>query len=216
MLVNPMTFKQESGGGVGVPPLEIRTFDYSYNVPPTYGYEITNGILTVHTTTNALLLPDIWDISDGETWEMGSKVTLAEGTTNYNPIIGAGSSSGSYYATVPSLQYYNTPKHFTLCVPSGDTTWRYIIETEHTYEAGDTYYVRGGWDGSEFYIDVSTDGITWTRDATRVDSNPCYYHTTYRRLGLATVRGSDKFTAGTIDLTKTYIKINGVFVWGNA
>lgn len=214
MLVNPMTFKQESGGGVGLPPLEIRRFSSSYS--GTDGYTIENGILTVNTLSDmGLLLPDIWDISNGKTWEQGSKVTLAEGTTNYSPIIGAGSDSGSYYATVPSLQYYNTPKHFVLCVPSGDTSWQYIMQTEHAYENGQTYYVRGGWNGSEYYIDVSTDGITWTRDATEVNSTPCYYNGSYRRLALATVRGSDKWNTGTIDLTKTYIKINGVVVWGN-
>lgn len=213
MLVNPMTFKQESGGGTGLPSLEIKRFSSSYSGAD--GYTIENGILTVNTLSDiALLLPDIWDISNGKTWEQGAKVTLAVGSTNYNPIIGTGSSNGSYYATVPSLQYYNTPKHFVLCVPSGNTSWRYIMETEHTYEAGDTYYVRGGWDGSEFYIDVSTDGITWTRDARRVDNVPCYTNSSYKRLALATLRGSDKWTAGTIDLTKTYIKINGVKVWG--
>ena len=214
MLVNPMTFKQESGGGVGLPPLEIRRFSSSYS--DTDGYTIENGILTVNTLSDmGLLLPDIWDISNGKTWEQGSKVTLAEGTTNYSPIIGSGSDSGSYYATVPSLQYYNTPKHFVLCVPSGDTSWRYIMQTEHAYENGQTYYVRGGWNGSEYYIDVSTDGITWTRDATEVNSTPCYYNSSYRRLALVTVRGSDQWNTGTIDLTKTYIKINGVVVWGN-
>lgn len=215
MLVNPMTFNQNDGG-VGLPPLEIKSYSSTYAVPPTTGYEITNGILTVHSLQSGLILPDIWDISDGKTWEQGSKVTLAEGTTNYSPIIGAGSSSGSYYAAVPSLQYYNTPKHFVLCVPSGNTTWLYIMETEHAYENGQTYYVRGGWNGSEYYIDVSTDGITWTRDATEVNSTPCYYNSSYRRLALATVRGGDKWNTGTIDLTKTYIKINGVVVWGKA
>ncbi|MBR5088462.1 MAG: hypothetical protein IK093_03455 [Ruminiclostridium sp.] len=212
MLVNPMTFNQ-SDGGVGLPPLEIKAFS-SPNTAS--GYILQNGELTIHTlTSSGLILPDVWDISNNETWEMGSKVELSEGSTNYSPILGHAYSNSTYYACVPSLQYYNDPKHFVLCVPGNRNSWLHLMETEHAYEYDNTYYVKAGWDGSEYYIDVSTDGITWTRDATEVDDTPCYYNSSYRRIAIGTVRGTDQWNTGTIDLTKTYIKINGVVVWGN-
>lgn len=216
MLVNPMTFKQESGGGAGLPPLELHSGTNSYN--QNTGGTLENGKLHVSTAAmGALLLPDIWDVSNHETWEFGFKTELEEGSVNHNPIFAQGSTSGSTYAAVPTIQYYNTDKKFVGGVPNGNSSWLHLMYTENTFEPENTYYVKFGWDGSEYYIDVSTDGNTWTREASEIDSTPCYYTASYKRIGLGRMypNSNEYFSSGYIILPECYVKINNVKVWGN-
>lgn len=217
MLVNPMTFKQESGGGVGVPPLEIYKEYSTYN--QNTGSKLENGKLHAYNAgMGVILLPNVWDVSNHETWEFGFKAEIEAGTVNHNPVFAQGSSSSLSYAAVPTIQYLNTDKKFVGGVPSGKTSWLYLMYSEHTFEPGNTYYVKFGWDGSEYYIDVSTNGNTWTREASEIDSTPCYYNADYNRIGLGRMypNTDEWFSSGNIILPECYVKINGVVVWGNA
>lgn len=80
-----------------------------------------------------------------------------------------------------------------------------------TVSGGETYWFKATWDGTDHLIYYSTDGINWTSAGSgRVDSNNPY--STKFVFGNAGGTSIVPFL-GSIDLSKTYVKVNNSVYW---
>lgn len=72
------------------------------------------------------------------------------------------------------------------------------------------YWVRIGWTGSLYYLDVSTDGINFTREASTSNSTASVASLT---MLIGRTWDSGSYWRGTLDLKDTWLKVNGDIIW---
>jgi hypothetical protein len=101
---------------------------------------------------------------------------------------------------------------------SSDGSTDFSVQTgTHTIQANTDYLVRINFNGSRYTLEYSTDdGATWNTDITENSTKKVYNNET-RILGINYVRsGYASPFLGTIDLNKSYIKIDNVYTWQGA
>lgn len=96
---------------------------------------------------------------------------------------------------------------------TGGTTWNYGVLTTKALEVNKWYYVRYRYDGTKYYIEVSTDGISYEVWSTINTSAVTYASGAYELGGIAT-SNNHYMQFGHIDLKGTYIKVNDEVIWG--
>ena len=140
------------------------------------------------------------------TWEQHWKVTTSsdlsvqyfsgEGNVDYQkPAIGIGSN-----------------QHFVVWISSTGTSWNIASNVlgSHTVLANTTYYIKYGWNGTEYYVEYSFDDKTYTRDITVYSTVPIVDNSTVSRVGLSYLA---EYWRGSIDLKESYIDIGGSRWW---
>ena len=87
------------------------------------------------------------------------------------------------------------------------------ITTFHTYSiaANTVYYIRVGWNGTEYYAQYSTNGTDWTSDTPVTSSVQVYQNCPYMRIGSRP--NNYGYFQGSVFLDKTYFISNGELVW---
>lgn len=78
-------------------------------------------------------------------------------------------------------------------------------------QADTTYWIRTGWTGTTYYLDLSTDGTNWTSQGTISSSIPM--SSLEQCFGAHPTNSPTRYFRGLIDLNETYIKINDKVVW---
>ena len=166
---------------------------------------IVDGVVSGFSSGNYLKLTETFNPTSNP-WEWNFKLNIGTDVSASPYLLGCTNASGSWGA----LFGINGGK-FSCWLSSNGTSWNIKEKGQGatTVLAGETYYVKFGWTGSEYYIDLSTNGIDYTRDYTLTSTAAT--HSSAFNVG-TTWNLSTTFN-GSIDLNESYIKINGEYWW---
>ena len=141
-------------------------------------------------------------------WSFQIRVKTPSSASRRNLILG--SIDGWYNAGI-SLEF-NTSQHFGVGFSSNGSSWDLGWITGSSVLSLDTwYYVKFSFDGSQYKLESSTDGSSWTTEGTVTSSTVLY--TTSSVLQLGTANSYSDYYTGSIDLKNTFIDINGDRFW---
>lgn len=184
----------------------------NYNVKGSVNYTITgsptivDGILSNITSSNfvyvnvAATAPAMTDIIElgiacTTSSTIGSSGLFSRGNADFAGI--CINSLGKPYARYQKLS---------------DSTVAASVTSDVTMQANTTYYIKMLKTANTLSISVSSDNQTWTTNSTSIDTSDIKMFRTFNiGYGNSNIGGSFE---GTIDLNKTYIKINGAAVFG--
>ena len=117
-----------------------------------------------------------------------------------------GQSSANY--KTPQIEINNVGKMLAMVTTGGASPW-ITIRTENSISTDTWYWVKCTWDGSTISLYISTDGTAYTLCESKACS--AVYWDQVCRIG----RDNDNASiyTGSIDLSESYIKINGENYW---
>lgn len=160
---------------------------------------IVDGVASGFTTANYLTLPSK-PVVDKNPWEMVLKVTTDSSLANQG-LIGV-SSDGILRIQIQS-------KKLEVHLSTSTSSFNIVSAlTSRALTANTTYWFKIEFTGSAYNLYLSTDGSVYDLEATKATSTAFVFPTT-------TFIGRHRDTAwkGSIDLSKSYIKINGQDWW---
>ena len=186
---------------------------YTYNFSVVGTPTIDNKIKSVSdfSTRNAITLPEIF-APESNSWELCLKFTTGSDITTRQKLNG---SADSVDFNFPTVEITQSTCLFAVCLSSNGSSWD-IASTNGTYQiqANTTYWIKFGFSGSEYYLEYSLDGETYTRDITVSNNFPIYQSGYLMGLGNDMWNSSSQAPfLGTIDLSETYININEERWW---
>lgn len=185
--------------------VDIKKENFTTVGNPTIENEILTGGSGKYLLTN-----EIPDLATADSWEIQTVYTHSATNTANKTIWG---NAGSVDYLTPCLIVH--PTAIRLFLSSNGTSWD-INETGDsniTPVAGTTYYLKAGFDGTQYYIDYNTDGgETYTRAWTLASTTKVHCSAQICFLNLARV-STTYWSDGTIDLSKTLIKIGDNIWW---
>lgn len=158
---------------------------------------ITNGVASGFSTSDYIQPNCMFDnaYNSGSVWKWKTKFNL-ETISVFNSILGGG--SGSY---LPDL-YVGTGNKIGTSLSSNGTSYdigEYVVGTTDI-QASTDYWVEWGWTGSVYYIDLSTDGVNYSREVS-INSTSPLYSSGVNKLQIGFRVG--QYLHGTIDLKET-------------
>lgn len=188
---------------------------YSYNFNVVGGLSIDNStsVISGFSTNNYIQLKNAFNPGNNQ-WEVRCKFTtpnVSDQQTIFKSAISAPENSGRYGCYFDIYQ-----SKFRISASSDGTSWDIVHDQAGTYAviSNTTYYIKFGWNGSQYYLEYSMDGETFTRDITVSSLSPVY-----NNLGI-TVFGlnwwGDIYQApflGSIDFSETKLIINSSDWW---
>lgn len=190
--------------------IETGVYD-NYNVIGSPIVNTTTGVVSGFSTRNAIQLKSTFDTT--LPWELQLKFHTSNATTRQK--LNGCVNSVDY--NFPTIEFGRDGiAKFKVCISSNGTSWNISDAGTGTYTIlPDTnYWIRYGWTGTVYYLDYSLDGITFIRDI-EVTSTVAAYKSQYY-MGIGNDMWSSSSQApflGTIDLSESYIKINGNIWW---
>lgn len=169
----------------------------------------TNGVLSGFSSSNyAMTKPNQFTAAaeSANSWEMVFKITYSSHTEYQN----IWSQGGSYAS---KLMIIASGSLSLVINNSGTSTDVVNIIGSTTLTNGNTYYVKAEYTGTEYNLYISTDGDTYTLEATASVSTQITDRGT-NTIGINIADGSNyKEFKGSIDLTESYINIDGERWW---
>ncbi len=166
-----------------------------------------DNVLSGFTTSSYAKLP--YAFSPGSSpWEMVFKITTGGDVTTTQAIV----NGDSYYA--PVEMFVTNSKFFLILssnITSGDITGG--VSGTYTVQTNTTYYIKIKFTGTAYTVEYSTDGSAFTVDIT-VSSSTAVYSGRMLWLGqeITNTVQTNPFL-GSIDLSGSYININGSRWW---
>ena len=178
---------------------EVKSFNGTVVGNPTL--DLDTGIVSGFSASNYLTMSEPFNPGNNP-WEVLCKITTGSSISQQEAIFNTYTDQRGF-----RLGIAPTP-NWELLISNG-TSW---INTSTYYGSytvlpNTTYWLKAGYDGSNYYLEYSLDGETFTRDVTYSGAviGGGYIH----ELGRLPTNGWN----GSIDLSKTYININGVRWW---
>ena len=166
------------------------------------------GIVSGFNTSNYLILPNSFDVSGNKIWELVTKVTTGSTIEEYASIF-ASINDGADALWLET----RSSKHWGLALTSGSgwTIANHAVGS-YTVQPNTSYWLKLSFNGNAYILSYSLDGVDYVTDIT-INSS-----TSIRTLPLAVgiVKGGDAWKCswnGSIDLNKSYIKINDELWW---
>lgn len=168
------------------------------------------GIASGFTTDSYIQLIDAFNPANNS-WEVQVKFTTSSNVTTVQEILHSRKGTGSSGKYGIGLSIDNT--HFNFFCSSDGSDWLFDLYGTYTILTNTTYWVKIGWDGAEYYLEYSLDGETYTRDITNASTSAVYSPLTSSFIGVWNNGSFTNAFGGSIDLSKTYIKINDEIWW---
>jgi hypothetical protein len=177
------------------------------NVVGNFG-RITDGIASGFNATNCLQVPEIIEVGSN-TWERVIKISTGSDVNSEQTIWGA---SPDHQGLL--LRIVDGSK-LRLWLSTNGTSWDLanLVTSSLSISAYTTYYIKISFDGSQYLVDVSTDGISYTNYITFTSSTPIIYQRICMGCHNYTGSAFDTPFYGSIDLSKSYIKVGDDTVW---
>jgi len=99
-------------------------------------------------------------------WEVKAKVVITDGNIyNWNTIIGGKQDCKfGVFLGMDNGSVNNQNKSFQFECSYNSTIWDVNLKSRTNLSLNIPYYIKAGWTGSLYYLDISTDGETYTRD----------------------------------------------------
>ena len=173
---------------------------------------ITNGIASNFSNSNYLTLDTPINLSATDEWELGFKIkTPASNINNKFLTFGTTNCKGI-------LCYVYSTGRIWFTISTSGSSWTYDVDTGYTVTTNTDYWIKYSRKLNTsnnkyyYYIDVSTDGITYNNIYSLQNDSQIYLNNETIFIG---TRGNDKsqYWRGTIYLNECYIKINGFYFW---
>lgn len=168
--------------------------------------KISKGVASGFSVGTLLQTPDIIDTSSN-TWERVIKITTGDVSSNQ-----------SIWGTIPDykgmlLRLYDGKLHFW--VSSNGTSWNIASDATSalTLLGVRNYYIKTSFNGSQYLVDVSTNGVDYTNYITVASStNTVAGKISIGGHGVSEISFDTPFL-GSVDLNETYIKVGDETVW---
>ena len=144
-------------------------------------------------------------------WYIKTKFVTPDNVVSVSDFCGSASSVDFTYPIMTIRDGF-----FKLYLSSNGTSWNIAsnISGTHSVQPNTEYWVVFGYNGSEYYLDYSLDGVDYTRDITISSALPIYNSNYLFGIGnhLYSTSAQEPFL-GTIDLYETKIYINNDLFW---
>lgn len=179
------------------------------NVVGTFA-SIEKGVASGFTSNSYLKLPKDFDVTDGSSWEMVWKITTPSEISSAVAILGRDASS--QYA---SRLLLGSDRSMGLYIANGTSSWTVSIATPvNVIEFNTEYVIKASYENGVYslFYKLAKDE-DWILVGTQ--SAAVCTQTNFIRIGHTYDSGSSKHFAftGSIDLSKSYIKINNELWW---
>lgn len=191
----------EGESTVNITPLNV---DFVGNVA-----RLPNNIIGNFNTSGYLTIPDI-PVTGSNPWEFSTYIQTGSDVSTQQIIL---ASSGNPKFSAPLVEIYGSK--FYSFVSSNGSSWNVVNNVSGTYTVlPDTwYYVKFGWNGNEYYVEYSLDGLDYTRDITVESIVPVYQSAVKWALGIYYNSSMSAPFLGKMDLSKTSLRIGNEIVW---
>ncbi|MBO7735224.1 MAG: hypothetical protein J6S67_21850 [Methanobrevibacter sp.] len=186
---------------------------YNFDVVGSLEVDETTSEISNFSTTNYLQLQTPFN-PQSSSWEvMVLFITL--NVTTQQTIFKSGISAPDAVGRFGCYVAINQSK-FQISVSSDGTSWDLVHDTAGTYTVLENmaYWVKFGWNGTQYYLEYSLDGVTFTRDITVSSSTAVYGSLGVTLFGLNWWDNAYQAPfLGTIFLSGTKITVGGSDWW---
>lgn len=167
-----------------------------------------NGVVSNFTTTNYLMLPEIFNPGD-KSWEIVFKFNRTSESGVYESFLG---NNGSDYSNGVHVFKKASGELALECCTAGSSSWNIcaIIGTT-VLDLNKDYWVKAEFTGSSYNLYLSEDGVVYNLEASK-DSTTTIGATVVQLIGISKNNTATYFR-GSIDLSECYIKSNGEYLW---
>lgn len=210
-LWNDVTFKK----GVKVLAPYVEGVNYlttvkglAYNVVGSV--ENHENLVSSFASSSYLEIPVI-NLKNANTWETKFKFTTGSAVTNgycvFQSCIGSG--TNDRYGMVQIIE----SSKMQFYVSFDGTSWTNCANFDVAVNT--TYYMKASFDGEKYVLEYSLDDVDYTKAGEYVTTDKISYDLNKSIIGNYYADGSwFNYWQGSIDLNESYIKVNGVDVWG--
>ena len=167
---------------------------------------IDKGVARGFTTANYLTYPEIFNISTADSWEMeckfttGSNISTQQHVLSSSRFASAGSSCGAF------IRVYSSKIQFLVPLTSNISSY---ISLEYTADTDTEYVVKGEFTGTAYNLYVNGEIV-----ATKESTSKGLYNASYNdKLCIGNATSKDCPFLGVLDLSQSYININGERWW---
>lgn len=192
--------------------IETGVYD-NYNVIGSPTVNTTTGIVTGFSTSNYLQLPEAFNPGNNP-WEMIFRVKTSSDFSDLKNNITGSNTQSNYQAISCGV---SKDRLFKLGISVNGSSWDPGYAYGTYYVLPETwYYIKIQFTGSHYQLYYSLDGNNYILDIDTISSLPIYQNNTPYLIGLnkwSTDSDSWYPWTGTIDLSESYIKINGNLWW---
>ena len=198
-----------SGNPQDIDDLNKAVFPYiqeyvSSNITVVGSLTDTQGVISGFSSDNYATINENIDLTSSSTFEIVFKVITG------NTIDTTGNAIMSYYDSKRFAIAINSSAKAELSIGNG-SSWVQIIQGTTTIQTNSTYYIKVVYDGTNYKLYLSTDGIAWNKEATYTSTQVI---PSMQSLNIGVSRVIDEYVwLGSIDLNSCYIKINNNLVW---
>jgi hypothetical protein len=167
------------------------------------GSWIDKGVVSGFSDSNYLIIDNSFAPANNDTWERVFKITTGSDVTNDQSIVGVNTDKKGFLLRI------NKSK-FDVFISSG-SSWDIASQKAGSYTVlpNTTYWVKAEFTGSAYNIYYSLNGVDYIFDF--AISSSIQISAVNIRIG--GTNASDQYWKGSIDLTQSYIKINGKMWW---
>ena len=177
------------------------------NLSITGSPTVTQGQVSDFSATDYMQFPFALDLNEATSVNIVMDFTTGADVTTQQNLL------NSYYGLALAI----ISGHFVLSLSSNGSSWDLANGTTGTFdvEANTTYFLRLGWSGTDYTLEVSTDaGDTWTSDISIASTT--IPHETQVYIGASANlygAGTAYPFGGTINLNKWVLTYNGQIFW---
>lgn len=172
---------------------------------------VLDGVASNFKAASYLLLPDTFDIAGGKPWEIVTCFETGSDVTTEGNLVGT-----NYYRYDP-VSLSITSSHFILEVCSGTGTTVFEAKGSYAVQPNTKYWLRAYFNGSEYIVEYSLDGVDYVVDITKASTVSAYSQPLIIGGQAASDNGTVKFPwLGSIYLKECYVKIDGEYWWNGA
>lgn len=168
---------------------------------------IVDGVVSGFTKANYLLTTKNFT-SVSSAWEAVAKITTGSDINTLQFVFGNGGVSWRMSICV-------TEGRFAANLSSNNSSWNIASTSgKYTVLANTNYWVKLKFTGTQYVLEYSVDGVVWNEDLVIDNSTPIYNSDLPLSIGANKHRDGVNYPfLGSIDLQKSYIKINGEDWW---
>lgn len=175
---------------------------------------VSSGVVSGFSGANYLKLPKIFNPSSNS-WEIVIKARTPSAFSKRNWITGGGNAAGKDSDFV-SMGLENNGKPL-IYITSNGTSWDIAngVAGSNTLTVNTDYLFRCQFTGTKYIYSTSADnGSTWVTQITVNSTTKIFVPTTAQAIGTSCyIANAPEFWSGSIDLSQSYIKINGSIWW---
>jgi hypothetical protein len=172
------------------------------------GSWIDDNVVSGFSTSNYLKLPETVPLATANTWEKVVKFTYQPSSAKQAFM------SSNNSGTKESTLGVGTSGLVEFREGLDNSSFLFDMSGSTVLTAGNTYWVKGEFTGSEYNLYLSTNGVDYTLEGSRSKNTKVVSRVNY--IGTTTIKGYEYVASSSIDLTESYIKVDGEYWWQGA